>query len=176
EAEAVVRGQVAMSTPALFELLERKVYEIRDRRRAVEIARLAPPSVDAVATNLGEELPAYRARAWTVVGNTRNNVGDPAGAIDAYGVAQAELEAADRPRDWPLRARLDFYQMIMRVSLGRFEEAQEMAEEAVQRLGERAEEPLDGMNLTIAWSPEDARLGEKLCRMLEQESEDGLAA
>ncbi|MEM7311506.1 MAG: AraC family transcriptional regulator, partial [Planctomycetota bacterium] len=47
EAEAVVRGQVAMSTPALFELLERKVYEIRDRRRAVEIARLAPPSVDA---------------------------------------------------------------------------------------------------------------------------------
>ena len=176
EAEAVVRGQVAMSTPALFELLESKVYEIRDRRRAVEIARLAPPSVDAVATNLGEELPAYRARAWTVVGNTRNNAGDPAGAIDAYGVAQAELEVADRDRDWPLRARLDFYQMVMRVSLGRYEEAQKMAEEAVERLGARAEGPVDGLSLTVAWSPEDSKLGEKLCRMLESDSEEDVAA
>ena len=92
EQRATIRGQVAFSTPALFELLWRECYAAAaSGDAAVEIGELLLESLEPIAGSLGLYLASYQARGWTTLGMARHSAGDFERAEAAFDRAEALL-------------------------------------------------------------------------------------
>ncbi len=96
EQRALIAGQVAFSTPALFDLLSEKSYTIgsHDRTASIEVANLARESLETLAGRLGSQLPSYKAQAWSTVGTAKARAGDYGGAEQAFTIAEQQLALA----------------------------------------------------------------------------------
>ncbi len=104
EQRATVRGQVAFSTPALFEILWRECYAAASggdsgspsslRGNGVEIGELLHESLEPIATSLGPYLPSYQGRAWATLGVAQHAAGDLEQAEASFDRAEERLGVA----------------------------------------------------------------------------------
>ncbi len=125
EARATVRHY---GTRALFDsLLERSRREGRqDRRRGVDLARLAVESLDGCADTLDDAVYDLRALGWAWVGNAWRLVPDLRRAEEAFSQAGASWRAPREKKDSQIEAQIWDLKASLRLFQRRFRDAAEL--------------------------------------------------
>ncbi len=133
---ARIRQQHADAGRAMFELLSEKsrVEGRRDRQRGVQLAELALKSLDLCAVALGDELPGLRALGWARLGNARRLALGFTAAEEAFRQSAFEWGIAGACLEPGIEAEILALKAAFRAMLHRFSEAQELVDQALERL------------------------------------------
>ncbi|MCP4545382.1 MAG: helix-turn-helix domain-containing protein [bacterium] len=134
EQRDLLSHQYAFRAPALFDLL---FAQSRDevRRfpgRAAELMELALISLDATAWVLGADFPERRARGCAWLGHVRRRALDFTGAEEAFDRAEEAWQVARSKKDQLPLAEIWDFKGVLRAYQRRFQEALELANQAVK--------------------------------------------
>ncbi len=134
EQRSLVRSQLCLSTPVLFDFLCRKSREEgrEDCQVGIELAKLALASLDAIADPLGNRLPNYRTKAWAWIGNAHRLALDFPASEKAFASAEAEYSVIPEEHRDPLCIAETYdLEAALRMFQRRFPEAQELVDLAI---------------------------------------------
>ncbi len=131
-----MREQLAGACREVFELLcERsRVEGRRSRRRGVRLAEQALEFLELCASVLGDELPDLKALGWARLGRARRFALDFPAAEQAFRRSAFEWSSPHRGRDPGIEGELLALKAGFRTMQHRFAEANELADDAINRL------------------------------------------
>ncbi len=133
EQRATIRGQVAFSTPALFEVLWRECYAAAvDGGAAVEIGELLHESLEPIAASLGPYLPSFQARAHATLGVAWHSASDFEQAAACFDRAEKLIGVAGDAAHPVTVVELCIAKASLHADRGEAEEAAELMDAAVR--------------------------------------------
>jgi AraC-like DNA-binding protein len=131
--KTLARLQVGFRTTALFDLLRKKSLEEGrlDRRRGVELAHVALASLDAIADDLGADLPNRKAEGLVCLANAHWLAEDYDEAENGFDSAKIELRRASGHLDPLVEAELWMHEAGLNWYRRRFETALTLVDRAI---------------------------------------------
>jgi len=142
QASRLLRGEIRCRTPELFHLLGEKSIEEgrRDRRRGVELARLALDSLELGRDHLGEVAGALLALGWARLGNAHRLATDPTAAGRAFDRADQHWSTTPEPRDPQIESEIRSLEASFRFFLGDHDRALHLIDRSItlsRQLGQK---------------------------------------
>jgi AraC-like DNA-binding protein len=133
EQQRTLRSYLFRST-ALFDLLRRKSREEgrKDRRRGVDVARLALVSLDGHDEVFGERIHDLRAWGWAWLANARRLELDFEGAEKDFTRADEVWSISRAERDLRISAEIHFLKGALGTTQRRYEDALDRVEESIR--------------------------------------------
>ncbi|MCP4659528.1 MAG: helix-turn-helix domain-containing protein [bacterium] len=129
----LLRHEVLFGGAELFELLSRQSREVGrcDRRRGLELAKLALATVEGSAALLGERYGDLHALALARLGNARRLAGDPEGADDAFERIEVMWSEPKGKLDHRVEAEIFYLKGTLRLFERRFDEALDLLDRSL---------------------------------------------